>query len=96
MKNRDILNLEIVDRWYPSSKTCSQCGHIQSMPLSERVFDCSTCNWVAERDLNASFNLERAPLNVIRSARAEFTLVDKQEPSLLDEAGSRPFKSNLD
>lgn len=60
--------LEIVDRWYPSSKTCAKCGHIQSMPLSARVFDCEVCDWVACRDLNASFNLERAPDHLVRLA----------------------------
>lgn len=60
--------LEIVDRWYPSSKTCSHCGHIQSMPLSERLFDCEACNWVEDRDLNASLNLERAPDSLVRLA----------------------------
>jgi putative transposase len=88
--------LEIVDRWYPSSKTCCQCGHIQPMLLSERIFNCGNCGQVIDRDLNASLNLERAPDELVRSARAELTPVDKQEPTLLDEAGSRPFKSNLD
>mgnify|MGYP003433713684 FL=1 len=60
--------LEIVDRWYPSSKTCSQCGHIQSMPLSERVFNCGNCGHTIDRDLNASLNLERAPDSLVRSA----------------------------
>ena len=31
---------EFVDRWYQSSKACSSCGHVQPMPLKERVFDC--------------------------------------------------------
>ena len=35
--------VEVVDRWYPSSKTCSKCGNIQPMPLSERVFVCEAC-----------------------------------------------------
>lgn len=60
--------LEIVERWYPSSKTCSQCGHIQFMPLSVRVFDCEACGWVMCRDLNASLNLERAPDSLVRLA----------------------------
>jgi putative transposase len=60
--------LEIVDRWYSSSKQCSQCGHIQPMPLSERVFSCGGCGQVIDRDLNASLNLERAPDFLVRSA----------------------------
>jgi putative transposase len=51
--------LTIVDRWYPSSKSCSSCGHIQPMPLSERIYRCGACGFVIDRDLNASINLER-------------------------------------
>ena len=48
----------IVDRWFPSSKTCSVCGNIQDMPLCERVYHCQNCGQVMDRDLNASINLE--------------------------------------
>ncbi len=51
--------VEVVDRWYPSSKTCSSCGHIQAMPLSERVFNCQHCGIAMNRDLNAAINLAR-------------------------------------
>ena len=47
----------IVNRFFPSSKTCSCCGHIQEMPLKERVFDCKKCDAVIDRDLNAALNL---------------------------------------
>ena len=50
--------LTIVDRWFPSSKTCSVCGHIQDMPLKERVYRCEHCHQVRDRDLNAAKNLE--------------------------------------
>jgi putative transposase len=52
--------LEVVDRWYPSSKTCSVCGHAQDMKLSDRVFNCGACNFSIDRDLNAAINLEKA------------------------------------
>lgn len=46
------------DRFYPSSKTCSQCGHVKEcLPLSERVFHCDHCGFMADRDLNASIEL---------------------------------------
>ncbi|XWK90703.1 MAG: transposase [Phormidium sp.] len=63
--------VELVDRWFPSSKTCSICGHIQEMKLSDRVFDCQKCDNVMDRDLNASINLENAPEEKVRSARPE-------------------------
>ncbi|MEA5543905.1 MAG: zinc ribbon domain-containing protein, partial [Limnoraphis robusta] len=46
------------DRFYPSTKTCSSCGHVQEMPLKERVFNCNNCGVSVDRDLNASLNLE--------------------------------------
>lgn len=49
----------LADRWYPSTKTCSNCGHIQDMPLSARVYDCGGCNRSTDRDLNAALNLSR-------------------------------------
>jgi putative transposase len=41
----------IADRWFPSSKTCSNCGHIQDMPLKERTYDCESCGHSMDRDL---------------------------------------------
>ncbi|WP_293208709.1 RNA-guided endonuclease TnpB family protein [Microcoleus sp. PH2017_01_SCD_O_A] len=49
----------IADRWFPSSKTCSNCGHIQDMPLKERTYDCESCGHSMDRDLNAAINLSR-------------------------------------
>jgi putative transposase len=60
--------VELVDRWYPSSKTCSQCGHVQDMKLSERMFNCHSCGHSQDRDANASINLEKAPENKVRLA----------------------------
>ncbi|WP_414586548.1 RNA-guided endonuclease InsQ/TnpB family protein [Scytonema sp. PCC 10023] len=60
--------VELVDRWYPSSKTCSRCGHIQDVKLSDRVFHCSKCGHCQDRDENASINLKNAPTDRVRSA----------------------------
>ena len=46
-----------IDRWYPSSKTCSNCGHVQKMPLSARIYECPECGIVMDRDLNAARNI---------------------------------------
>ena len=48
------------DKWYPSSKTCSVCGHVKTkLSLSERDFKCECCGTVIDRDKNASINLSR-------------------------------------
>ncbi|MEA5521420.1 zinc ribbon domain-containing protein [Limnoraphis robusta] len=48
-------------RFYPSTKTCSSCGHVQEIALKERVFNCKNCGVSIDRDLNASLNLELMP-----------------------------------
>lgn len=48
------------DKWYPSSKTCSECGHIKkNLSLSERTYICEECGCIIDRDLNAAINLSR-------------------------------------
>ena len=49
-----------IDRWYPSSKTCSGCGHLLTkaeLPLSVRTWNCPSCLQENDRDLNASINI---------------------------------------
>ena len=47
-----------VDRFYPSSKTCSKCGYIKSdLKLSDRTFICECCGNIIDRDYNAAINL---------------------------------------
>ena len=54
------IELRIVDRWYPSSKLCHECGCIKSdLKLSDRVYKCE-CGYRADRDFNASLNLRDA------------------------------------
>jgi putative transposase len=53
--------LIIADRFYPSSQLCSNCGHRQKMPLSQRTFECPNCGLVIDRDWNASIILEKSP-----------------------------------
>jgi len=48
----------VADRWYPSSKTCSVCGDVQTaLPLSIRQWQCPTCQTHHDRDKNAAMNL---------------------------------------
>ena len=68
--------VELVDRWYPSSKTCSSCGHVQPMPLQARVFVCEACGNSCLRDLNAAINLASVSRDRVRMASPEFTPVE--------------------
>ena len=52
------IGLVIADRFYPSSKTCSECGSIKKdLKLKDRVYRCPHCGVVIDRDYNASLNL---------------------------------------
>lgn len=47
-----------VDRWYPSSKTCFNCGHVVGkLPLNIRTWECPTCKTKHDRDVNAAMNI---------------------------------------
>ena len=51
----------VVDRWFPSSKTCSNCGAVKAkLPLSERTFNCDMCGLSIDRDVNAAINIKVA------------------------------------
>lgn len=53
-----------VDRFFPSSKTCSGCGQVNSnLKLSDRVYSCE-CGLEMDRDLNAAINLKRYAINI--------------------------------
>ena len=57
LRNCDVV---IADRWFPSSKTCSCCGHkLDELPLSVRRWECPSCLSVNDRDTNASVNLNK-------------------------------------
>ncbi len=58
-KQNDV-ELRVVDRFYPSSKTCSNCGKVnKDLKLSDRLYRCD-CGFTIDRDLNASINLKNA------------------------------------
>ncbi len=52
------IEVRIVDRFFPSSKTCSNCGEIKKdLKLKDRVYECEQCNHTIDGDFNASLNL---------------------------------------
>lgn len=55
------IELRVVDRFYPSSKTCHECGHIKhDLKLSERTYVCPECGNTIDRDYQAALNLRDA------------------------------------
>ena len=62
----------VADRFYPSSKTCSACGHkLETLPLSVRRWSCSICGVEHDRDLNAAINLKNYAVSSTVSACGE-------------------------
>jgi putative transposase len=59
-------DLVVLDRWYPSSKTCSACGCMAaSLPLDVREWECVHCGARHDRDINAAVNIKAAGLAVL-------------------------------
>ena len=59
-----------IDTYYPSSKTCSNCGCVkETLSLSERTYNCNECGFSIDRDLNASLNILNVGLkNIVATA----------------------------
>jgi len=85
----------LIDRWFPSSKTCSSCGAIkEDLTLSDRIYHCD-CGFSMDRDLNASVNIQNYYLHTVSSteikAFGENVRLgsDLLEPSSLVELGNK-------
>ena len=87
--------LVVIDRWYPSSKTCSVCGHLLAMlPLGTRHWTCPSCGIRHDRDINAAKNILAAGqavtacrADVSHSGTSRVQSAVKQEP--------RPVKAGI-
>ena len=57
-----------IDRFFPSSKTCNSCHHINDkLTLKDRVWNCPNCGIQLDRDLNASVNILTQGLNTLQA-----------------------------
>lgn len=67
-------DLRAVDRFYPSSKTCSCCGHVlDTLALDVRRWQCSSCGRDHDRDINAARNIAKAAGLAVRNVCGEVT-----------------------
>jgi len=63
-----------IDRWFPSSKTCSCCGNInQKLELSDRYWACSNCGSELDRDINAATNILNEGLKIHSAGIVDYT-----------------------
>lgn len=78
-----------IDRWYPSSKTCSTCGYLlDSLTLDVREWTCAACGTCHDRDHNAAKNILAVGLTVIACGGDVRQELVKAASAFLDEAGN--------
>ncbi|GAB3045425.1 RNA-guided endonuclease TnpB family protein [Virgibacillus ainsalahensis] len=53
-----------IDKWFPSTKTCSNCGSVKEIKLSERTYHC-TCGLTLDRDYNSALNIKKEGLRLL-------------------------------
>lgn len=84
-----------IDRFFPSSKTCSNCGFIkESLNLSERKWACPKCNTELDRDLNAAKNILKQGLNSLSFGTNEYSRGD--EVNLKSTKSGRKYRLRSD
>ena len=77
----------VIDRFYPSSKTCSCCDHVkESLSLEERQWTCSKCNTIHDRDVNASKNILRRALAIQSAGTVDNRNGAKVRPKVVSKA----------
>ncbi len=82
-----------IDRFYPSSKTCSACGHVvDCLPLDIREWVCPVCGVVHDRDTNAALNILAEGLFVNACGENVRPVVARATQAVPDEAGSPALK----
>ena len=82
--------LVLVDRFFPSSKTCSNCYHrVSSLPLNVRQWTCSSCGANHDRDINAALNIKAEGLRILSLGTSETADGGKVRPSKIGRASCR-------
>lgn len=56
-----------IDKWFPSTKTCSSCGIVKDISLSERVYSC-VCGVNLDRDYNSAINIKNEAIRLLALA----------------------------
>jgi len=72
-----------VDRWFPSTKTCSRCGNIREIGLDERVYVCLACGLVMDRDFNSSHNLKNEGLKQVPTGHRDVKPVETESSTVI-------------
>jgi putative transposase len=91
---RDLI---MIDRFFPSSKTCNKCKFVnQDLTLKDRIWDCPSCGSKLDRDLNASNNILEQGLKIYSGCGTQSELKEKrEEASPLGESMSHETPTSL-
>lgn len=88
--------IQYADTFYPSSKTCSNCGwKNDDLKLSDRTFKCQTCNHELDRDLNAALNLKKlytvssTGIHALGDGSSDCSVTSDFSPSLKKESNGK-------
>ena len=82
-----LVKVIVIDRFYPSSKTCSCCDNVkETLSLDERTWTCSKCNTLHDRDVNASKNILRRALAIQSSGIDDYRNGAKVSPKVVYKA----------
>lgn len=77
--------LVVIDRFYPSSKTCSKCGwKKEDLTLSDRVFKCENCGIEIDRDLNAAINIQGVGVDILYNRMQRDEVTNLNEASIME------------
>lgn len=92
-------NLVVIDKWAPTSKSCSSCGCYKSdLKLSDRLFRCADCGHEMDRDHNAARNIYVSGMRQLGMACPEVTPLDieplcqNNDESSVVELGNDPYR----
>lgn len=77
--------LVVIDRFFPSSKTCSKCGwKKENLTLSDRIFKCENCGIEIDRDLNAAINIKRMGVGILYNRTQRDEVANPVEASKIE------------
>ena len=86
--------LIIADRFFPSSKTCSNCGYVnKNLKLSDRTWICEACGASHDRDINAAINLKNVPTSRRERGEIRFHRKSAEKPTAAECIRSNVMQS---
>ena len=94
-KHNNCIVIE-ADRFYPSSKTCNQCGYInKELTLKDRKWICPECGTEIIRDQNAALNLKENAIKILADDLKSALLLEQQEVRSVEDIEVNLFNGEI-